>query len=116
VVAALKAFYFVRSRIDLEPEFAGVWARPGGHPDDQVRVHRSAESPTRPEGTLIASPGGWYDAGDYNKYIVNSSFTTASLFSAFEHFPEYYSRLEVGIPESADEVPDIIDEAVFNLR
>lgn len=29
----------------------------------------------RPAGTIISSPKGWYDAGDYNKYIVNSGFT-----------------------------------------
>ena len=77
--AALKAFYLTRSHIDLEPDFAGPWARTGGHPDDQVRVHSSAASPTRPEGTIIASPDGWYDAGDYNKYFVNAAFAQPSV-------------------------------------
>jgi endoglucanase len=114
-VAALKAFYFARSRIDLVPEVAGVWARAGGHPDDEVIVHSSAASASRPAGSIIASPGGWYDAGDYNKYIVNASFATATLLAAYEHHPGYFARLEAGIPESGDEVPDVIDEAVFNL-
>ena len=116
IAAALKAFYFARSRIDLEAAYAGRWARPGGHPDDQVRVHVSASSPLRPEGTIIASPGGWYDAGDYNKYIVNASFATATLLTAYEHYSEYFDRFGGAVPESANEVPDIIDEAVFNLR
>ena len=116
VAAALKAFFFARSGTDLDPAYAGPWARQAGHSDDRVLIHASAASASRPEGSLISSPGGWYDAGDYNKYIVNSAFATATLFAAYDHFPEYFERLESNIPESNDSVPDIIDEAVINLR
>ena len=116
VVSALKAFYYARSATDLDPKFAAQWARPAGHPDDNVQIHRSAASPSRPEGTRVSSPGGWYDAGDYNKYIVNAAFTTATLLAAYEHYPGYFDGIETDIPESGDTVPDIIDEAVFNLR
>ena len=82
--AALKAFYFNRSAIALTPEFAGAWARPAGYPDDKVLVHASAASKARPQGTVIASPKGWYDAGDYNKYVVNSGISTYTLLAALE--------------------------------
>jgi len=116
VAAVLKAFFYSRSGIDLEPEHAGRWARRGGHRDLGVRVHASAASESRPAGSIIASPGGWYDAGDYNKYMVNSAVTTFTLLAAYRHYPEYFAHLEVGIPESGNGVPDIIDEAVWNLR
>lgn len=112
--AALKAFYFNRSSMALAPQYAGVWARPAGHPDDKVRVHASAASRARPEGTIFASPGGWYDAGDYNKYIVNSGISTYTLIAALEHFPAYFAR-DIDIPESGNKVPDILDEAMWNL-
>jgi endoglucanase len=112
--AALKAFYFNRSAIDLTPQFAGAWARPAGHPDDKVLVHASAASKARPQGTVIASPKGWYDAGDYNKYVVNSGISTYTLLAALEHFPDYFKR-DIGIPESGNGVPDILDEALWNL-
>jgi endoglucanase len=112
--AALKAFYFNRSAIDLTPQFAGAWARPAGHPDDKVLVHASAASKARPQGTVIASPKGWYDAGDYNKYVVNSGISTYTLLAALEHFPEVFKR-DIGIPESGNGVPDILDEALWNL-
>ena len=67
--ATTKAFYFQRMSIDLQEEFAGKWFRPMGHPDTEVLVHASAATTERPEGTVIACPRGWYDAGDYNKYI-----------------------------------------------
>lgn len=112
--AALKAFYFNRSAIALTPEFAGPWARPAGHPDDKVLVHASAASKARPQGTVIASPKGWYDAGDYNKYVVNSGISTYTLLAALEHFPDVFKR-DIGIPESGNGVPDILDEALWNL-
>ena len=73
--AALTAFYHQRSGMDLDSTIAGQWARKGGHPDTEVLIHASAASESRPEGTVISSPKGWYDAGDYNKYIVNSGYS-----------------------------------------
>ena len=114
--AVLKAFYYQRVSEPLLPKYAGRWARPAGHPDTLVQVHPSAVTPQRPAGTVIRSPGGWYDAGDYNKYIVNSGITTATLLSAYEDFPQYYQQLTVNIPETGNGVPDILNEILYNLR
>ena len=116
VRAALKAFYFQRASAALEPRYAGRWSRAAGHPDTRVIVHPSAASAGRPPGTVVSSPGGWYDAGDYNKYIVNSGITVATLLSFYEDFPAYVRALDVHIPESGDAVPDLVHEALWNLR
>ncbi len=115
-VAALKGFYFIRSNIPLEEKYAGKWHRPAGHPDTAVVVHSSAASDKRLEGTVISTPGGWYDAGDYNKYIVNSGITMGTLLSAYEDFSSYFDTLQTNIPESNDKIPDILNEAIYNLR
>ena len=114
--AALKAFYFQRMSTDLPERYAGKWHRPISHPDNQVYVHASAASGFRPEGTVIQSPGGWYDAGDYNKYIVNSGITVGTLLALYEDFPDYFKKLELNIPESGNGVPDLLDEVLWNLR
>ncbi|NHZ88048.1 cellulase [Massilia sp. CCM 8733] len=114
--AALKAFYFNRSGMALDADHAGPYARAAGHPDTRVLVHASAASKARPEGTVIASAKGWYDAGDYNKYIVNSGISTYTLLAAFEHYPGYFARKRTGIPESGNRLPDILDEALWNLE
>ena len=88
--AALTAFYHQRSGMDLDPEIAGKWARKGGHPDTIVYVHANAASESRPEGTVISSPKGWYDAGDYNKYVVNSGYSMGLMAQTFLMFPEVY--------------------------
>ena len=113
--AGVKAYYFNRAGIELRPEQAGPWARPAGHPDTQVRVHASAAGPGRPEGTLISSPGGWYDAGDYNKYVVNSGITVYTLLAAYEHFPAFFRQQALNIPESGNGLPDLLNEALWNL-
>lgn len=114
--AALKSYYFNRASIALLPIYAGVYARAAGHPDDIVKIHPSAATAERPEGTVISAPKGWYDAGDYNKYIVNSGITTYSLLAAFEKFSTYFTAQNLNIPESGNAVPDILNEAMWNLE
>ncbi|GAB2539552.1 glycoside hydrolase family 9 protein [Spirosoma aerophilum] len=115
-IGSIKGFYYQRTAIDLPAKFAGQWARPAGHPDTRVLIHPSAVSATRPAGTVISSPKGWYDAGDYNKYIVNSGITMGTLLSLCEEFPDYVKKLNTNIPESTNKVPDVLDEALWNLR
>ncbi|HVR44638.1 MAG TPA: glycoside hydrolase family 9 protein [Thermoanaerobaculia bacterium] len=60
--------------------------------------------------------GGWHDAGDYGRYVVNSGIATATLLWTFELFPEVVSELELDIPESGDGTPDLLDEVRWNLE
>ncbi|NYE63756.1 endoglucanase [Duganella sp. 1224] len=113
--AALKAYYFNRAGIALDAAHAGIYARAAGHPDTHVLIHASAASPSRPAGSAIASPKGWYDAGDYNKYIVNSGISTYTLLAAFEDFPAWFQAQKLNIPESGNGMPDILNEARWNL-
>lgn len=120
---ALRAFYHQRASMATEEPFAEGYARAAGHPDDYVIVHQSAATTDRPEGTVISSPGGWYDAGDYNKYIVNSGFTMGVWLMAYEFNRTYFDTLALNIPESASagtlphgHIPDMLAEAMYNLR
>ena len=113
--AALKAFYYQRTGMPIEEQYAGKWNRPAGHPDNNVMIHPNAVSPQRPAGTIISSPKGWYDAGDYNKYIVNSAYSIGLMQSIYELFPDYFARQSVNIPESANTTPDLLDEMYYNL-
>jgi endoglucanase len=112
---AIRAYTLNRAGIALDVRIAGPYARPLGHPDDKVLVHESAASAKRPAGTVIESPKGWYDAGDYNKYIVNSGISTYTLLAAYEHFPAWFDKLAVNVPESGNGVPDLLNEVLWNL-
>jgi len=115
-VAALKGYYYQRVSVPLEEKYAGKWHRSAGHPDTAVYIHPSAASRERPAGTKISTPGGWYDAGDYNKYVVNSGISMGTMLSAYEDFSKYFDTLNTNIPESNDAVPDILNELIYNLR
>jgi endoglucanase len=79
LLANIKSFYYQRSGVELPADFAGKWARPAAHLDDNIGFHPSMHR----EGTWNAH-GGWYDAGDYGKYIVNGGVSVATLLLACE--------------------------------
>ncbi|MDF1560075.1 MAG: glycoside hydrolase family 9 protein [Bacteroidales bacterium] len=114
--ASVKSYYLNRSGQEITDGYGTNWARPAGHPDTAVIVHPSAASAERPAGTVISSPGGWYDAGDYNKYVVNSSITNWTLLLFYQQYPDYCRALDLNIPESDNDIADLVDELLYNLR
>ncbi len=116
LLGLLKAFYYQRASTELTEEFAGDYARALGHPDNEVIIHPSAASATRPVNSTISSPKGWYDAGDYNKYIVNAGISTYSILATYEHYATLLDDLSSDIPESSNNVADILDEAMWELE
>jgi endoglucanase len=114
--ASLRFYYYQRASTALPEKYAGKFFRNAGHPDNEVYVHASAATDKRPEGTVISSSKGWYDAGDYNKYIVNSGISTYTLMNLYENFPKYFDTLKLNIPESGNNTPDLLDEILWNLK
>ena len=114
--AAFKAFYYQRTGMSIEQPYAGMWSRPAAHNDNRVLVHASAASQSRPEGTIISSPGGWYDAGDYNKYVVNSAYSIGLIQAVCQMIPDYMASLKLDIPENTNKTPDVLDEMYYNLK
>ncbi|HSQ74308.1 MAG TPA: glycoside hydrolase family 9 protein, partial [Bacteroidota bacterium] len=109
--ASLKGFYYQRCGMSLSPLHAGDWWHLACHTTTDAAFHATAES----TGT-IASVGGWHDAGDYGKYIVNAGISVGTLLLAYEYFPGRFRADDLRIPESGNGVPDILDEARFELK
>lgn len=59
--------------------------------------------------------GGWHDAGDYGRYVVPAAKAVADLLLAYEANPTIHSD-NIGIPESGNGVPDILDEARYEIE
>lgn len=106
--ASLKWYYYQRASMALEETYAGQWKRAAGHTNETAQLHKSAGS-----GSLQSSKG-WYDAGDYGRYIVNSGITTYTLLSLYEHFPDYFKTLKWNIPADGN-LPDLLAEIKYNL-
>lgn len=114
--AGMKAFYLQRTGMAIEEQYAGIYARPAAHPDTLVYIHASAATKKRPADTVISSPYGWYDAGDFNKYIVNSGFTIGAMLDVYAQAPEYFNAWDLNIPESQNMTADFLDEIMYNLK
>jgi len=101
---AIKGLYYQRASMALDERYAGQWHRKAGHPDTNIKFHAS----TGRSGEAQPAPGGWYDAGDFNKYIVNACFPLG-----YEQYPLLVQDAALNIPESGNGISDYIDELKY---
>jgi endoglucanase len=78
--------------------------------------HDGAFDPTSGRSGSLPNTGGWHDAGDYGRYIVNSGLSTGTLLWAWEMFPDALHHLSLDIPESGHTLPDFLAEIKWNLN
>lgn len=91
--------------------------RCGVQVNDSTFAHRACHSSMAAvygTGQQIDVSGGWHDAGDYGRYVVPAAKAVADLLYAYQVNPGAYSD-SLGIPESGNGTPDILDEAKFEL-
>ncbi len=118
-VDAVRYFYLNRSGVPIEMPFAGepALARPAGHVSDSA-VPCIAGSGCDYQ---LDVRGGWYDAGDYGKYVVNGGLAAWLLLSAYEvaasrNQAAWMSDGQLRIPESGNAVADVLDEVRFEIE
>jgi endoglucanase len=132
---ALQFFYHSRSGIEIAMPYAGgtQWARAAGHVgiapnqgDLDVPCFDGVDNRGVPwpgcSYTLNVTKG-WYDAGDHGKYVVNGGLSTWLLLNEYERAlrlaPSSRGALADGtsnIPENDNDVPDVLDEARWELE
>jgi endoglucanase len=64
----------------------------------------------------LPNSGGWHDAGDYGRYVVNGGITVGTLLWAWELFPHSLRTLSLHILESGGKLPDYLAEIRWNLE
>ncbi|MBC7388696.1 MAG: glycoside hydrolase family 9 protein [Opitutaceae bacterium] len=112
----IKGFYFNRATTAIvDPVYSRTY-NPARDKEITTLVHSSANTISAPTGTSFNSTKGWFDAGDYNKYVVNAGITTYSMLALYEHYPAYFDTLNNNIPESGNGLADILDEAIWELQ
>ena len=109
--AAIKSYYLQRCSMPIEETYGGIYKRPAGHPDDKCIYHPSSGK----TGGTLNSPGGWYDAGDYGKYIVNAALSVGQMLNLVEQYPEAIKDKTLNIPESGNGISDLWDELKYEL-
>ncbi len=103
---AMRAFY--GQRCGCEVDLGGGYKHPP--------CHLKAEfSPSSGRAGPCKNSGGWHDAGDYGRYIVNSGITCGTLLLAWEMYPASLHALHLDLPESGRGIPDFLAEVKWNL-
>lgn len=110
---ALKTFFYQRAGCPKQPPFADErWSDTASHlgpgQDPQARRH-DAKTVASTERDLR---GGWYDAGDYNKYTNWTANYVLDLVAMHRERPAVWTD-DLGVPESGNGVPDVLDEAAW---
>lgn len=114
--AAGRVFYYNRCNYPKSPPYADTrWADGTNflHPGQDSDC-RYIYDPNNPATTKDLA-GGWFDAGDYNKYVTFAYQPIHQLLRAFETKPEIFSD-NWSIPESGNGIPDLLDEVIWELR
>ena len=105
--AMIKALYFQRCGMDLEEKYAGPYTHKACH-------NLPAYLLTNPDVVIEDVSGGWHDAGDYGKYITPANQTVFNMMYAYELFASGVSD-DLNIPETGNGIPDILNEAKYEL-
>jgi endoglucanase len=106
----MKAFYLWRCGTAVSAEYNGeTFAHAICHTND-AWLDAVGGGHTQKDGT-----GGWHDAGDYNKYVVNAGVTVGSLFRAWEDFKPKLRKVELDTPESDGKLPDFLAELKWEM-
>ena len=137
---SINYFYQNRSGIDIEDKYCTSggedgkgtgMGHEGGHKTDKASIQKiwkneysskEEATGTYASGTLTAN-GGWYDAGDHGKYVVNGGIAIWTLQNMYERAiqtEEGKAKFAdnsgiVVIPENGNSIPDILDEAAVEL-
>jgi endoglucanase len=107
---AMRAFYGQRcgTAVDLGAEYPGYT-----HAACHFKGEFHASSGKQGERDNV---GGWHDAGDYGRYVVNSGITTGTLLWTWEIYGPKVQGVKLNIPESGNGTPDILNETRWNLE
>jgi endoglucanase len=121
---SLAFFYHQRSGTPIEAQYVGEeYARPAGHVnvapnkgDDAVPCRADLDC-----GYTLDVRGGWYDAGDHGKYVVNGGISAWQVQNTYERAVVLGDAEALGdgtldIPERSNGVPDVLDEARWEVE
>ncbi len=110
---AVRMFYYQRSGFAKTSAYAFDWTDGASHLGSQQDLDcRLATNPV--PNTSKQLQGGWFDAGDYNKYVNFAYEPIHDLCLAYIEHPAIWTD-DYNIPESGNGVPDLLDEVKWEM-
>jgi len=105
---AFTAMYMWRSGTDINRTYGSTtysWA--AGHTAGTDLTYVSAYKFSS-DGT-----GGWYDAGDYGRYVGNAGITIWPMLMAWNDFGDTINAISYNLPETAPGYPEYLKEIKY---
>jgi endoglucanase len=120
---AMSFFYQQRAGVPILARYVQRpdLARPAGHLGETARCFAGVdERGLRWPGCAARYDvvGGWYDAGDRGKYVVNAGISVWMMLDAWERAPAFDLLRDgaLALPEARNGVPDVLDEARYEIE
>jgi len=114
---ALRSYTLGRSGLAIDDPVTG-FRHAAGHTQD-AEAKLDIDHPHAPAGTVVDVSGGWYDAGDYGKYVPPGAVTAAQLLLAYERRPEKFGvgqlKFPPGFERDVPGLPDVLAEVKYEL-
>ncbi|MBE9031338.1 glycoside hydrolase family 9 protein [filamentous cyanobacterium LEGE 11480] len=130
---AARGLYHQRSGIAIGPPYSNYQRPRAFHPADGAKIYQATARLVDTDQGILGQPnflsvlpqsktaqtlpnawGGYFDAGDWDRRIQHVE-VSRSLIELAELFPDFFDRFNLDLPESQNQIPDIIDEALWNL-
>jgi hypothetical protein len=113
--ASVRMFYYQRSGIAKQRPFAEqCWVDDPAYlgADQDMAAHDITDRNNKSKFRNLA--GGWFDAGDTNKYVTFAAQPVHQLLTAYQATPSVFTD-DFNIPESGNGIPDILDEVKWEI-
>lgn len=112
---AMRTFFYQRAGFEKKAAFAGeAWADGASHMGDLQDKNARQYNKTGDASSERDLSGGWYDAGDYNKYTTWTANYVVDFLRAYLENPGAWGD-DYNIPESGNKIPDILDETKWGI-
>jgi endoglucanase len=113
--ASVRMFFYQRSGFAKRvPQADACWADDAAYigANQDVEAHDVADR-SNPAKVRNLS-GGWFDAGDTNKYVTFANSAVHQLLTAYQEKPSVFTD-DFNIPESGNGIPDLLDEVKWEI-
>lgn len=118
-IHTLRSFTLARSNTAINDPITGLTTAVGHEKYKVAKIFFTDEVNTA--GQVVDVSGGWYDAGDFGKYIPTGGVTVANILLAYEAQPEKFKKGQMFFPENlsptetVSNMPDVLVEMKVEL-
>jgi len=102
---SMEAFYLWRCGTDIEYVFGADTFK-----QEACHLHDGYYDFTEFGNKHKDGTGGWHDAGDYGKYIVNGGISLGQLFMGWQDFKVGIEKIKSDIPYNSETLPEYLEE------